>query len=321
MSYLPTVHPLSGTMKSVIGLSRSHIRIVTKQYFMGRFSVKENKSMQYNFARFIFPLILLLPFPALSAVKHEIVHYQTTDGHKMRGYIAFSETFPSPRPVVIVVHEWWGLNDYAMKRANMLAEAGYLAFAIDMYGEGKKAEHPDNAKKFAQEATQKWPIAQKRFQAALDTIKQHPKADKALIAAIGYCFGGGVVLQMARMGEPLTAVASFHGSLKPVGKPAQASSLKAAIRVFNGADDKMITTDDISAIKQEMQKANANFKLYNYPNAKHSFTNPAADQIAKQFSLPVGYNAEADQDSWQKLLEFLAVQFERAMPEPIPNEP
>ncbi|MGI0115175.1 dienelactone hydrolase family protein [Zooshikella sp. RANM57] len=274
--------------------------------------------MHSNFIRIFFLSLLLFPLLGLSAVKHEIVHYQTPDGHKMRGYIAFSEKYPPPRPVVIVVHEWWGLNDYAKKRAYMLAEAGYLAFAIDMYGQGKKAEHPDSAQKFAQEATQKWPIAQKRFQAALNTIQQHPKANKELIAAIGYCFGGGVVLQMARMGEPLTAVASFHGNLKPV-KPAQATTLKAAIRVFNGADDKMVTTDDISAIKEEMKKANADFKLYNYPNTKHSFTNPEADQIAKQFKLPIGYNAEADKDSWQKLLEFLAVQFKRALPEPMPS--
>jgi dienelactone hydrolase len=137
----------------------------------------------------------------------------------MKGYLAYDENIQVKRPGVLVVHEWWGLNDYARKRAKMLADLGYAALAIDMYGDGKTAVHPDDAGKFSSELMKNFDVAKARFAAALDFLQQQPFIDPTRIAAIGYCFGGGVVLNMARQGLGLKGVASFHGGLTAI-KPA-----------------------------------------------------------------------------------------------------
>ena len=155
-------------------------------------------------------------------------------GVTMKGYLAYDSNTKVKRPGVLVVHEWWGINDYVRKRARMLAELGYTALAVDMYGEGKQATHPDDAGKFSSETMKNFDTAKIRFKAAEDFLKRHYTVDPKQIAAIGYCFGGGVVLNMARQGADLKAVASFHGSLAAV-KPAQVGKVKAKIRVYNGA--------------------------------------------------------------------------------------
>jgi len=222
----------------------------------------------------------------------------------MKGYLAYPEDIKEKRPGVLVVHEWWGLNDYARNRARMLAELGYTAFAVDMYGDGKQAMHPDDAGKFASEVMKKFDVAKVRFMAALDFLKQQPTVDPTRIAAIGYCFGGGVVLNMARQGVDLKGVASFHGSLTAV-KGAQPGMVRAKILVLNGADDKFITPEQIEAFKQEMKSAWADFQFISYPGAIHSFTNPEATALGKKFNLPLAYNAEADKQSWLELQKFL----------------
>jgi len=222
----------------------------------------------------------------------------------MKGYLAYDENIKGKRPGVLVVHEWWGLNEYARKRARMLAKLGYAALAVDMYGDGKQAMHPDEAGKFSSEVMKNFDIAKARFTAAMDFLKKQPMVDPGEIAAIGYCFGGGVVLNMARQGVDLKGVVSFHGSLAAV-KPARPGAVKAKILVLHGGDDKFTTPEQVDAFKKEMKDAGVDFRFITYPGAKHSFTNPEADVYAKKFNLPLGYNAEADKKSWEELRKFL----------------
>jgi dienelactone hydrolase len=250
---------------------------------------------------------LVLGIVGVSAAEPKIqgktVEY-SAQGVVMKGYLAYDENIKGKRPGVLVVHEWWGLNDYARKRARMLADLGYTALALDMYGEGKEAVHPDDAGKFSSELMKNFDVAKARFMAAMDFLKQQPTVDPNRIAAIGYCFGGGVVLNMARQGMDLRGVASFHGGLTAV-KPAQSGSVKAKILVLNGADDKFTTPEQIEAFKQEMRTAGADFRFINYPGAIHSFTNPEADVLGKKFNLPMAYNADADRNSWDEMKKFL----------------
>ena len=255
--------------------------------------------------RLFFTLLFLLywTFPAFAAVVGETVSYNTGD-FAMEGYLAYDDSITTKRPGILVVHEWWGHNEYARKRARMLAELGYTAFAVDMYGEGKQADHPKDASKFSAEIKQNLPVARLRFGAALQVLQNHPSVDPEHIAAIGYCFGGGLVLQMARQGVDLDAVVSFHGSLA-TDTPAIKGTVKARILVCDGADDKLVTPGQIQSFLKEMKAAGVDYKFISYPGAKHSFTNPDADTYAEKFNIPVGYNATADQKSWQDMQNFL----------------
>jgi dienelactone hydrolase len=232
----------------------------------------------------------------------------SAQGVVMKGYLAYDESIKGKRPGVMVVHEWWGLNDYARKRARMLAELGYTALAVDMYGEGKVASHPDDAGRFSSELMKNFDSTKARFMAAMEFLKQQGSVDPTRIAAIGYCFGGGVVLNMARQGVDLKGVASFHGELTPV-KPAQSGSVKTKILVLNGSADKFTTPEQIKAFKQEMKAAGADFKFISYPGALHSFTNPEADALGKKYNMPIGYNAKADKESWNEMKKFLRAIF------------
>ena len=253
---------------------------------------------------FSLTLFLLGSSAALAAVQGKEIAY-SADGTTLKGWIAYDDAFKGKRAAVLVVHEWWGHNAYARQRANMLAELGYVALAVDMYGDGRQANHPDDAGKFAGEVSRNKPLAKARFDAAMKLLHDQRNVDGDRMAAIGYCFGGSVVLNMARAGEDLKGVASFHGGLN-TDAPAQPGKIKAQVRVFTGADDRMIPPVQIDGFKQEMDKAGVNYKVVVYPGAMHSFTNPEADEFAKQFNMPVAYNAAADKDSWKQLQAFLA---------------
>ena len=259
--------------------------------------------------RIIITLLMLCcwSIPALAAIKGEPVSYNAGD-RTLNGYMAYDDSTSHKRPGILVVHEWWGHNEYARKRAEMLAELGYTALAIDMYGEGRQAEHPKDASKFAAEVKQNLPEARKRFAAAMRLLQKHPSVDPERIAAIGYCFGGGIALQMARQGLDLDAVVSFHGSLA-TDNPAVPGMVKARILICDGADDRLVTPGQIQAFLREMKKANVDYKFVSYPGAKHSFTNPDADTYAEKYNIPVGYNVEADRRSWQDMQDFLKESF------------
>lgn len=240
---------------------------------------------------------------ASAAIKGEEVTY-SGGGVTMKGYLAYDDALKGNHPGVLVVHEWWGHNEYARNRARMLASLGYTALAVDMYGDGKQAAHPDDAGKFAGEVMSNMENAQARFTAAMQFLRQQKMTDPQRIAAIGYCFGGGVVLEMARRGVDLRGVASFHGSLS-TKNPAQPGTVKASILVCHGGADSFIPPEAVEAFKKEMTDAKVDYTFLVYEGAKHSFTNPDADKYAKEFNLPIGYNAEADKKSWAALIDFL----------------
>jgi len=229
----------------------------------------------------------------------------STDSISMKGYLAFDPNIKEQRPGILVVHEWWGHNDYARSRAEMLAEMGYTALAVDMYGDGKTAGHPDDAGRFAQEVFQNIESAMARFNAAHELLQNHPTTNSQQIAAIGYCFGGGVVLHMARSGADLNGVVSFHGSLG-TQSPAKAGTVKAAVLVCHGADDPFVSAESVEAIQKEMEEAEVDFIFKSYEGVLHSFTNPSADSVGEQFDLPLKYDAQADAQSWQEMQDFFS---------------
>jgi dienelactone hydrolase len=206
-------------------------------------------------------------------------------------------------PGILVVHEWWGMDGYAQHRAEMLAELGYVAFALDMYGDGKIADHPADAQKFAMAVMSKMDTARDRFNAALKILKEQPETDTSQIAAIGYCFGGGVVLRMALEGADLKGVVSFHGDL-PAGPVKDPGKVKAKILVCNGAADQFNPEEKVEEFEKNMKDAGIDSKVINYPDAMHSFTNPAADSLGKKFNLPIAYNKNADEKSWVDMQAF-----------------
>jgi len=232
----------------------------------------------------------------------------TSDTLTMHGYLAYNDSLTAKRPGILVVHEWWGLNGYAKQRAEKLAGLGYVAFALDMYGNGKQAAHPDDAGKFAGEVSQNLPLMTSRFLAAMNFLKNDEHVDTSRMGAIGYCFGGGVVLQMARNGVNLKAVASFHAPLA-TKQPAEKGRVKARILACNGADDKFIPAEDIRKFKAEMKSAGVDYKFVNYPGAIHSFTNPASTEMGKRFNMAIAYNASADKKSWKEMQEWFKKSF------------
>ncbi len=211
---------------------------------------------------------------------------------------------------MLVVPEWWGNNDYPRKRADMLAELGYVAFAVDMYGDGKVADNPADAGKLAGQVMSSMNGMKSRFLAALEQLKKCKAVDPARIAAIGYCFGGGVVLNMACAGADLRGVVSFHGSLAAV-QPAKPGSVRAKILVCNGAADMFNPEAAVKTFKANMDSSKATYTFINYPDALHAFTNPASTDVGKKFSIPIAYNEKADKQSWADMKEFFGKIFQR----------
>jgi len=236
-------------------------------------------------------------------IAEEAVSYSSPgDSVTMNGFVAYDSSTNKKRPVILVVHEWWGLNDYSRSRAKQLAELGYLAMAVDMYGNGRTAEDPENAGKLAMPFYQHPDMAKQRFDAALSKIKTFPQADTNNIAAIGYCFGGAQVLNMARMGESLKGVVSFHGNL--AGVPADKSLLKAGVLVCHGEADQFVSADEVAKFKKEMDSIGAPYTFRSYPNATHAFTNPGATEKGTKYNIPIAYNAAADSASWNDMKQF-----------------
>ncbi len=232
---------------------------------------------------------------ARGALVEQEVEYRAGET-ALRGFLAYDDSSEGPRPGVLVVHEWWGHNEYARRRARMLAGQGYVALAVDMYGEGRQAAHPKDAGAFAAEVMQNMRVGVDRFRAARAFLEAQPQTDPARVAAIGYCFGGAVVLHMARIGEDLRLVASFHGSLG-AQSPAQPGVVKGRVLAYHGGADAMSTEETVSGFEQEMKRAGVNHALVVYPDARHSFTVPEADAKAAEFDLPLAYNAAADAES------------------------
>lgn len=248
-------------------------------------------------------VLLLGVSSAAAEVTTQDIRYRVGD-EEFIGYLAYDDAVEGKRPGVLVVHEWWGLDEYARKRAEMLAAEGYTAFALDMYGSGKTADHPEDAQAFTEEVFSDLTEAEKRFDAAKDVLQQHETVDADRVAAIGYCFGGGVVLHMARTGADLDGVVSFHGLLarKTEAKPGE---VKAEVLVFTGEADPFVPAEQVENFVTEMQNVNVKYQVVGYPEVRHSFTNPDADAVGQRFDMPLSYDREADADSWKQTMAFL----------------
>ncbi|HEX9511093.1 MAG TPA: dienelactone hydrolase family protein [Puia sp.] len=240
------------------------------------------------------------------AFKEENVTY-TGDSISMNGYVVYDDSNKSKRPAVIVVPEWWGLNDYPKMRAKKLAELGYVAMAIDMYGDGKIADNPDSAKKFSGPLYMSPGKAKARIDAAIAKLKTYGIVDTAQIAAIGYCFGGGMLLNTVRLGDELKGVVSFHGSL--LGTPARKDLLKTKLLVLHGNADQFVSPKDVAAFKKQMDSIGADYKFIGYDSASHAFTNPHSTETGLKFKLPIAYNAKADTASWNEMKSFFTTLF------------
>ena len=236
-------------------------------------------------------------------LKEENVSYNI-DSLKMDGYVVYNENIEGKRPAVLVVHEWWGMNEYTKRRARELAGLGYIAMAVDMYGNGKRADNPTDAGALATPFYQNPQMAKAHFDAALNKLKTYSQVDTGKVAAIGYCFGGGILLNLARMGQDLKGVVSFHGSL--LGTPADKNLLKAAILVCHGNADSFVPQTEVDQFKKQMDSIGANYIFKGYDGATHAFTNPDATEVGKKFNIPIAYNAAADTASWNEMKQFFS---------------
>jgi dienelactone hydrolase len=242
--------------------------------------------------------ILVLTATANATVISKPVEYKHGDA-VLEGYLAYDDAVRGKRPGVLVVHEWWGLNDYVRLRVNKLAEMGYVAFALDMYGKGIWTTDPSKAGELAGHLRGK-PIMRQLARAGLEILRKNDRVDTQKIAAIGYCFGGTTVLELAYSGADITGIVSFHGGLT-IPKPEDMNRINTKILVLHGADDAFIPAEKIAAFQDSMRKSGADWQMVYYGGAVHSFTNPAANKVNVK---NIAYNKEADQRSWKLMQLF-----------------
>ncbi len=225
---------------------------------------------------------------------------------ELEGFLAYDDSRTGRQPAVLVVHEWWGLNDFAKDKARALAELGYVAFAVDMYGRGKVTSDPNEAMKLASPFRTDTTLTRDRARAALDVVAAMERVDPQRIVAIGFCFGGTVVLQMAYAGYDLVGVVSFHGSL-PVLPEADAKGVKARLLVLHGAADSTVPDERVAAFQAALRKTTIDWRLITYGGAKHAFMNPDADKLGFE---GVGYDARTARRAWQDMRTFFGEVFE-----------
>jgi dienelactone hydrolase len=250
-------------------------------------------------------VLVLITFSARAAIHTERVTYNHGDT-VLEGHLAYDDSLTGKRPGVLVVHEWLGLNDHSKKRAEKLAELGYVAFACDMYGKGVRGAGPQDGPKLSAPFKADRKLMRARVTAGLDVLRKHPKVDSSKLAAIGYCFGGTTALELARGGADIRGVVGFHAGLH-TPMPAERGQLKAKVLVCHGADDPHVPPPEVQAFESEMRKAEADWQLVAYGKAVHSFTN----HEAKDRAHGVEYNADADRRSWQAMRNFFEEIFAR----------
>lgn len=230
------------------------------------------------------------------------IDFQVADtSHK--AYLAFDEQSAAAQPGILVLHEWWGMNDNIHRRVHMLAELGYAAMSIDLFGDGKVAADADEAGAMMNAALADMENTGAILQQGHQLLCGQNMVDAEHTAAIGYCFGGAMALHSARLGLPLNAVVSFHGALGATREIA-AGDVKANILVCHGEADSMVTMQDLEAFKAEMDAGGVGYEVITYPGARHGFTNPEADTNAARYGVDVGYQQQADEASWAAMQEF-----------------
>jgi dienelactone hydrolase len=255
-------------------------------------------------------LALLLTTPALAAIKEEPVTYK--DGETtMKGVVVYDTAKQGKRPGIVIVHEWWGITTHMHNEARAFAGQGYTAFIADMYGEGKTADNPKDAGALSGSVMKNPQTMEARFNAARQQLAKHPTVDPTRIGAVGYCFGGAVVLNMARAGADLAGVAGFHASLG-LNTPAPApGTVKAKILVLNGADDPFVKKEQYVTFKTDLDAAKADYRVIEYPGAVHAFTNPEATAMGQKFNLPLRYDAKANEEAKAEAAKFFAQVFRK----------
>ena len=230
-----------------------------------------------------------------------------TDGDTLICYVAYNDSIKGKRPAVLVIPEWWGMTEYPRKRARMLAKLGYVGMAVDMYGNGRVADSPSTASVYSGPFYKEPQKGKVRIDSAIARLKTLDVVDPNNIGAIGYCFGGGVLLNTVRLGDDLKGVVSFHGSL--IGTPARKDLLRTKILVCHGNADQFVTARDVALFKKQMDSIGASYSFIGYDGATHAFTNPDADVYAQKFKMPVAYNPKADTASWNAMKDFFASVF------------
>src|SRR5512147_3070650 len=250
-------------------------------------------------------LALSITAPTFAAIQETPVTY--SDGETtMKGFVVYDTAKKGMRPGIVMVHEWWGITKHMHSEAHRLARQGYVAFIADMYGDARTADNPKDAGALSGSVMKNPHAMESRFNAARDELAKHPTVDAGRIGAVGYCFGGAVVLNMARAGADLAGVTGFHASLG-LNTPAPApGAVKARILVLNGADDPFVKREQYDALKTDFDAAKANYRIIEYPGAVHAFTNPEATELGKKFNLPLKYDAKVDQESKAEAAKFFA---------------
>jgi dienelactone hydrolase len=247
---------------------------------------------------------------ANAAIKEEPVTY--TDGQTtMKGFVVYDDAITAKRPGIVMVHEWWGITPHIHNEARKFAQQGYTAFIADMYGDAKTADNPKDAGALSGSVMKDPKAMESRFNAARDQLAKQASVNPQRIGAVGYCFGGAVVLNMARAGADLAAVAGFHASLG-LNTPAPApGTVKAKILILNGADDPFVKREQYAALKKDFDAAKVDYRIIEYPGAVHAFTNPEATELGKKFNLPLRYDAKADQESKAEAAKFFAADLKK----------
>lgn len=253
---------------------------------------------------------LVMATNAHAAIREEPVTYQ--DGTTtLKGFIVYDDAVQGKRPGIIMVHEWWGITSHIRSEAQKFAQQGYTAFIADMYGDAKTADNPKDAGALSTSVMKDPKVMEARFNAAHAHLAGHASVDRARIGAVGYCFGGAVVLNMARTGADLDAVAGFHASLG-LNTPAPApGTVKAKILILNGADDPFVKREQYEALKKDFDAAKAEHRVIEYPGAVHAFTNPEATELGQKFNLPLRYDAQVDREAKAEALKFFNTNLEK----------
>jgi dienelactone hydrolase len=241
-------------------------------------------------------------------IKEETLTY-TINGVTYKSFIAFDDNIKGKRPAVLVVPEWWGLNDYVKMRVRKLAELGYIAMAADVFGEGKIAANPTEAQQYTGPFYKDPTLAKSLLDVALTKLKGYSQTDVNNLAAIGYCFGGYMALNFAKQGADLKGVVSFHGGMG--GVPVDKKLMKAKVLVCHGGSDKFVSMKDVDKFSHQLDSIGISNTVKVYANATHAFTNPDATATGKKFNMPIEYNAQADKDSWNDMNMFFGKIFKK----------
>ncbi len=257
--------------------------------------------------KFLALLSLLLVFSCSHLKKDKSEYSQTVsfteNEKKFSSQISLPKKFDKKIPLVVIVHEWWGRTDFILDKVKKINELGYAALAVDIYGDNTIVENPTEAQNLSTPFYQDPMLGINRIKKYLDIARLDPHIDENQIYVMGYCFGAGQALNLARSGEKIKGVISFHGALHSSLKMKKGNPTK--ILILNGAADPMVSMKDIKDFKTEMKNAKIDYKFVNYENALHAFTNPKSTEVGKKYNLPVSYDEKADQLSWEELKSFI----------------